>query len=284
MSEVIWDQTRLDIAVERRIGALHSNRTPAQIVNTTLYWIAVNTKNNMPSVEVGRIDAELAVTANPVYLPRVSKRGFTTWRLSKDKRRKYDAAKFGKNVSVTHGGKTAMVPLAVLIIQAQVNPFSRYNQLTGGRWQRDASPWKGKSRRAGQVAMYGAMKQLLASRHSSTHYLLSAWIPVIQALLPFTAQKSRPGSGRPLSDAPSFHESGEPRFAVVVAGGGLNVQGMIENATGTFGPNSQSQNAALFRYGGPPFAAAIDLEIAGLDKKTAELMAKDNLEFNELCN
>lgn len=281
MSEVIWDQTRLNIAVERRIRALHSNRTPAQIVNTTLYWIAVNTKNNMPSVEVGRIDAELAVTANPVYIKSGK-------RVTRDKRRKYENASFGKNIAHKSWWlgqqRVSQVNLAVLIIQAQVNPFSRYNQLTGGRWQRDASPWKGKSRQAGAVAMLGAMKQMLASRHSSTHYLLSAWIPVIQALLPFTAQKSRPGSGRPLSDAPSFHDSGEPRFAVVVAGGGLNVQGMIENATGTFGPNAQSQNAALFRYGGPPFVAAINLEIAGLDKKTAELLAKDNLEFNELCN
>jgi hypothetical protein len=279
MAEIFWNQAGLERAVVARIAALHSNRTPAQIVNTTLYWIAVNTKNAMMpgAVTIGRIDAELAVTANPVYIKSGK-------RLTRDKRRKYEKATFGPLGELAKNPKYADIPLIALIIQAQVNPASRYNQLTGGRWQRDESPWKGKDRQAGAAAMLGAMRRLLASRHSSTHYLLSAWIPVVQALLPYTAQKSRPGSGRPLSDAPSYHDSEMPRFTVVIAGAGLNVWGMIENATGTFGPNAESQNAALLKHGGPPFAAAIELEIAGLDKKTAELMAKDNAAFNQAVN
>ena len=64
----------------------------------------------------------------------------------------------------------AGVPLAALIINAQVNPGSNFNTLTGGVFQRGQSPFKGKSRAAGEQAMLEAMRRMLSARHSSSGF------------------------------------------------------------------------------------------------------------------
>lgn len=262
-----WDQSRLNAAIRERVKL--PGRTEAQIVNTAAYWVAVNAKNEMPFTTIARIDAELGVFIQP------SKK-----RYSRKNRVLGSSVNFMRRTS-----KTAIhpdVPLAALIINAQVNYQSVYNANTARRYYRTASPFKGVSRAAGRAAMRAAVNKLIRARHSSTKFLMSGWIGAIRALRPLSVQKFRFGQPPPMDDARSAGPV-DRSIAVPATEGAWNVTATIGNATGLSGVNAASHNRALLQYGAPALQRSLDMEERLMRKYIIEAYAKEDAKFNAMA-
>lgn len=272
--ETIWDQSRFDRAISARIALISSSRTPAQIVNTAAYWIAVNTKARTPFSTISTIDADLNVAVDLVK----TKGGK---RFLRGKKFQRENRSFGNLGNLAKLPQNEAVPLLALIINARANPGSKYNRLTGGRWALTASPFKGKYRAAGAQAMLGMMRRILAARHSSIKYLLSGEIPAIRTLAPLAVNKYRRGGASPSQDNASYYGSdGVVRGYAIPASEGFTVTATIANATGTIGKNQKAQNEALWKYVAPARQEAIDIEAELMESYVESAMAKGNAQFN----
>lgn len=273
--DVTWDQNRMNRAILARIALM--GRTAAEIVNTAAYWIAVNTKNAVPFSTIQRIDTDTNVAVDLVKTKR-GKRFL--------KGNKFQAANrsFGNLGNMAHLAQYAEVPLLALVINARVNPYSRYNRSTGGRYALTESPFKGKSRAEGAAAMLGAMCRVLAGRHSSIKYLLSGEIPAIRTLRPLAVNKYRAGVASPMSDFGSYHETNPVRGYAIPASEGFTTFAKIVNATGTIGRNQEAQNAALWRYVAPARERAIEIEAVLMEQYVTRAMAKGNQQFTAACS
>lgn len=223
-------------------AAQYTRRTMAQLVNTAAFEVALAAADAMPFVPQDRIDADLAV----ITLPVLGKRG-------KPLKRKKN---YGAGVSAIQ--RTAGVPLAVLIIQAQTNLLSRYSFMSHGAHARPHSPFYGVSRQAGQAAMAAAVSRLIKARHSSTKFLAQGFYSAAKDLKPYTVNKWRfGGGGRPASDVTRAKDFGSATPAV---DGGWAVFAVIENSIGMRGKNAANFNAALLLYGTGPLQRALDNE------------------------
>lgn len=245
-----WNQTVLDAAVRERVKLL--GRTPAQVVNTAAYWIAVNTKNDVPFADPGRINTDLAVATNPVILK---------------------SGAVGKRKKTTFGAGRGNAPLAALIIQARANPNYR------GPWK-GPSPFKGVSREEGARRMRQAMFRLLRARRSSSKFFRVGWVQAIRALKPFSVNRFRADSG-------SAFDRSERYFQFTELGRGTPAQegftafATIENLIGTHpSPLSDSQNAALHRLTIPSLERAMYREAALMNEYTMKALEADNQVFN----
>jgi hypothetical protein len=273
--EIKWDQSRLDRAIQARIALM--GRTAAQIANTAAYWIAVNTKAAVPFTTINRIDTDLNVAVDLVK----TKRGK---RFLRGKKFQVANRSFGAVGNLAKVEKYQAVPLLALIIQARVNPSSRYNQLTGGRYFMTFSPFKGKTRAAGAAAMLAEMRRVLAARHSSVKYLLSGEVPAIRALAPYAVNKYRRGGASPNADNSAYYDFGGPdRGYAIPAFEGFTTWAKIVNATGTIGENQKAQNDALWRYVAPARQQAIDIEATLMESYVEKAMAEGNKRFNVAC-
>lgn len=239
----------------------YTKRSLPEMVNTSAYWVAVNSKNNLPFVPVERIDAEMA----KITVPVIGKRG-------KPLKRK---TQYRGGMSPIQTSKEA--PLAVLIIQARANPSSNYNRLTNNRWLLTKSPFKGVSRTEGRAAMRQAEDKQIKSRRRSGKFLIVGWIPAIREMAKWTASKflksqPSPGEGRDAFYGGNFGQAtpaGYDRF---------NCNATIENDIGGQGQNAASYNQALMRYGIPATQAAVDRE--GIEQAKYALKKYDA----ELCD
>lgn len=236
----VVDHSKLTAGLEA--AAKYTRRSLAQMVNTAACEVAIGAKNGMPFVPMGRIDAELAV----ITVPRIGKRG-------KPLKTK---SNYAGGMSATQRNNSA--PLAVLIIQARSNRLSRYSFLTAGRYYSGRSPFYGVSRAQGAAAIAAAVSRMIKARHSSTHFLMSGWLPAIKRLLPLSANKWRRRSAGPPLDGHPFDESlGD---ATPAREGGFAVIAVIENLVGMDGKNAASFNMALIKYGTEPLQRAMDNE------------------------
>ena len=271
MMTATWDQSRFDAAIRERVN--YGKRTVPQIVVTSAYWVALNTKAFMPFVPISRIDAELNARLSPGLLK--------SGKPSKAKKRA------GEIVTVSAGGTVARnreVALAVLIVQASARAGSRYNALTGGRWARVSSPWKGKTRAAGARDMAATIARMIKSRHSTPHFLKTGWFPAIRTLLssPFIVNQYRRGAASP-SDDRGADRGGQDKGWATITGSDWATEVTIANAIGTRGANAKSQNEALWRHGAPALQRALDLEAAGMEQYVADHMAPGDRAFNAAC-
>lgn len=260
---VKWDQSRLDAALKARIAV--GRRTPAQVVNTAAFWIAVNTKNDMPFTTQERIDTELNVAVPLVKMK--------SGRFSRDKRRVKKV--FGAVGNLALNPKYAAVPLLALIIQARVgNPDAPFPLAQ--------SPWKGVSRAIGAQRMLAMMRRIFAARHSSTHFLQIGWNPAIRILRPLAISKFRRGG--PPTESSRF-EVGDPndKGSAIPAVETWNCFAMIENSIGTEGRNAVQVNAALWRHSLGPLQRAMDLEAKLMEQYTLAQMKPANDAFNAAC-
>jgi hypothetical protein len=259
MISVTIDSSGLNAAIAKALE--FSKRTPAQMCNTVALEVAIAAKNNTPFVPVSRIDTELDVIATPV----IGKR-----------------CKPLKNKKTFSGGATnGDVPLAVLIVQARANPSSIYNQRTNSRYAM-SSPFKGVSREAGRIAAAAAVHRMIASRHSSPHFLQAGWLEPIDLLRPFSVNKYRQSLVMPTGGQSNFSKFGDAKPAVA---GQLNTACTIENNIGYDGKNAASFNEALLKYGTEPLQRAVDNEgLKAMNYYWSKAGAEMEREFNKTAS
>ena len=264
------DTRRLTEAIRWRRDALKS-RSMREIVCTAALEVAIGARANMPYVEQSTIDSELGVFVTPPMNKRGSRAIYTR------KNRIYGSMR--QNLTQKPWLHTN-APLAALIVNAQVNYQSVYNARTNRRYYRAASPFKGKSPIAGRAAMSAAINRMIRSRHSSTHFLQSAWVDAIRALAPHSVNRGRarlagPGGGNP----GTWHN---PHGSAIITENNASVSVFIENAIGLEGPNAQNFNAALWLHGSAGLQAAIDAEAASMTRHILEQLAKDDAKANAI--
>lgn len=256
------DISGLQAAINERVKYL--GRTSAEVVNNAAFWVAYNTAKNTPFTSIGKITTELGVTVNPI----LGKRGRFLKVTKKNSRMEGKA----------FGSYRTEVPLAALIIQARSNRLSKYSFLTNGRYFSE-SPFKGKSRLDGAIAMEGAISRMIKARRSSIKFLASGWKKAVETLFSYKGRGSAPTAGM-FSTGTQFGDRGS---VIVAQEGGATVMAMISNNTGLEGKNAINVNRALWVYGLPPLQAAIDREEVQMLKYMIEKTKKQNEKFNAMC-
>jgi hypothetical protein len=232
------DTTGLNKGIALGVG--YSKRTPAQMCDTAAMVVAVETQKATPFTDQGLIDSQLFVDV----APKIGVRG---------KPLKGKFQKISKPGTAT--GANATLPLAVLIIQSRANPGSQYNLLTGGRFS-GPSPFKGLSRAAGAAAMRQAVHDMIAGRHSSTHFMKAGLSQVIKDLRPYSVLKySRRSLDNADVDGGDKLSKGTPATQ-----GSTNTFTTIESDIGLEGANAKANNEALWRVVAPRLQQAVDTE------------------------
>lgn len=216
-----------------------SKRKPGVAANTAAYFIAVDAQLRTNSVQIPTIDLELDVAVYQV----LGKRG------------KPLKGKRNRRFATTPSNSA---PLAALIIQASVNSSSKYNQLTGFKYYRTASPFKGVSRAAGAAAMAQAIHNLIAKRHGATSYLRAGWSKAIDILFPLSSSKYVRGIRGRASGV--FTYGADLGTAQPAPANSFLATCLIENDVGLTGKNAVSHNRALMEFGAPALQAAVDNE------------------------
>lgn len=232
----------------------HSRTEPAKNLNRAVYFVIRRAQQLTPRVMPGVMDSELGVLTQP----KIKRNG----QLSHDKKGR--GSKINVLGHITSGGGYA-APLAALIINARVlradisrsQPgMSKYNRITGMRYARLYSPFKGVSRRTGAAKMTAAITRMVRYRHSSSGFFRASWGAVMDAMLP-----GLPGFKSPKMDKPSPPGIGAASPAIP---GSTHVQCVIENRLGMEGNPilASARNRAAHRILGPALQQAIDLEFS----------------------
>jgi len=224
-------------------AAQYSKRTLPQIVNTSAYWIARNTMNSMPFVQIAQIDKEMGT----VVSAKIGVRG----KPLKNKKT-YSSSRM---VSVTSGGKTKLVPIAVLLVasMASKNPNKVRNIL-----KLTENPYKGVPRVMGRAFMKMLVDKLIKKKHSSIKFLLAGWVQAIRILAPLAVQKFTRSGGGSMVNAKNYY--GTDLGTAMPAQEGFTCTAEIVNYVGMAGSADKEYNDALLRYGTGPLQNAINRE------------------------
>lgn len=253
------DTSRLAAALKWRVEAIKSSRTMKQIVCSSALAVASRAMKRTPAVPISTIDRELNVFVGF----GIGKRG----QLLTSRRKR--VLHSGRQNTGSSAWLHTKAPLAALIINAQVNYQSVFNQRTNHRYYRIASPFKGKSRMAGRAAMTMAVTRFIRARHSSTHFLQAGWIQPIKNLIPHASRTITS-----VGDLPSKPGSSQlGRSAIFDQGARVSVT--IENSVGTEGVNPR-YNEALWRYGLPALQWAVNDETERTVRFIMDWIDKDN--------
>lgn len=256
MKVVTWDQSRFDAVLPCYIEEIKG--IPREEVPRAAYFVAINAEKNMPRVSIDRMDEELSVLINPVRLK--------SGKISRNKKRKYEAATFGGMGEKAYKPTLAAIPLAWLIISARANPSSRYNQLTGGAFKLDQHPLKGKKVSEFKTIMEGMARRMLMARHRSKAFFASAWLPAIRAIFPFIPAQFR------LAKFDRRGPDGELVYGQEKGGAVIDITGdrcvvTMENAIGVTGPNAEKRNEALWQHGAPALQQGFDQQARYMERK-----------------
>ena len=237
------DMTGLEAGIEA--ARKYSTRTLPQIVNTSLYWVAINARNDTKFVSPERIDKDFGT------LVTVAK-----FKSGKEKSRKryQNINRSSTREIMTESGD--MIPRAVAVVMARARPGSKYNDTTASRWLLSKSPFKGVSRAAGAAAMRGFESRMLGARHSSSKYHLAGWLPEISILYPFSVQKFGVGQARGDHHGKINFKLGNATPAVE----GLQCSASIENSVGMVSTTGQKANESLVLYNTTVLQRAVDVE------------------------
>ncbi len=260
---VIVSTDRLNAAIKLRLE--WGKRTLPQICNTSAYYVARNAAGGTPFTSIDWMDTELGTI-------RVSEKTGKTLKGTKGKGALRGAA-MGK-----YQDKTT---LAKLIILARANIVglnkgsgtgSFYNQSTNNRYALNKDDLKGKG------TILGMISRMIKSRHSSSKFLRSGWVPAIKTLEPYAFKR---GGAAPV-EAKTF-KFGNRGSATPAVNGSWEVSCMIENATGLEGKNAANFNQALLLHGIGPLQAAIAQEEAGMVAWMETHQKPANDVFNAMC-
>ncbi len=255
---VIVSTDRLNAAIKLRLE--WGKRTLPQIVNSSAYYIARNTAAGTPFTSIDRMDTELGTI-------RVSEKTGKTLKGTTGK---------GALRGSAMGREQTETTLAKLIILARANLLSKkpskYNISTNFRYALNKDDLKGKG------TILGMISRMIKSRHSSSKFLRSGWVPAIQTLEPYAFKR---GGAAPV-EAKTF-KFGNRGSATPAVSGSWEVSCMIENATGLEGKNAANFNQALLLHGIGPLQAAIAQEEAGMVHFMETHQKAANAEFNAMC-
>lgn len=258
MSNLVKVKLRLknaNLANSMRMLAQRTNKLPSVIVNRAAMSIAIKAKNTMPVTLPTQIDTALNASVTPMLSTRGPRKGLPL------KSGKVKINSFGRVGKGAHPN----VPLAVLIINAQVRSGSNFNNITGHIFQRFASPFKGVTRKRGGARMLAAMKRLLSSRRqSSGYYRLCAH--VVQEMFRAALGKTAPVIG-PRSE-PGFEAlpgTGKVSRNIGKLAGGTPAYGSGISARASFWvtateSDSKGARGGLDRVARPVWQAAVDAE------------------------
>lgn len=252
----------------------HSRETPTENLHRAVYFVVLEASAATPVVSMGKIDAELQVTTSPAVLK--------SGKLSRNKKRQREVVTARSHKLAKGHQGPRFVPLAALIIQAQVlrvdttssQPgMSRFNRMTGMRWARLQSPFKGVSRRTGANKMRQAISRLTKARHSSSGFFKASWrmlLVLIGQHTPAGFRTVQPGKGGRSMDPAIANFTpavpGKPTCSCTIE----NRMGM----RGTYPALDERRNIAAHRILAPALARAIEVEF---QKKMVSL-AKRNWE------
>lgn len=235
------DATGLNCGIA--LAQQYSKRAPAEGCNFVAKEVAFGAFKNTPVTGAARVDADMQKIASP----KIGKRGGII---------KGNQLRSGNLKKVNRKGKITMVPLAVLIIQASVSPGSRYNDLTGSRYARTQSPFKGVSREAGRAAMAAAENQMIKGRRrSASGFIRAGWLKAMKILKSLSPSKY--GGNSRIPSGQNVEALGD---VIPAKSGKTETFCQIENDVGLAGKNSASHNRALQKYGAPALQAAMDRE------------------------
>ncbi len=233
----------------REVWNAHSKRSAPENLNRAVYFVVDRAQDLTKFVSQGTIDTKLNVSTSA----KVTKSGNLVTKGRTILPHNYNFA----------AGKT-MVPLAALIVQAQVlrvdtkgsQPgMSRINRSTGMRYARMSSPWRGVSRRTGATRMLAAVSRMVKAGHSSTHFFQASWRNIKRMLLPHMGKGYGVRGGPALDNELSIATPAIPGSSIATC--------IIENKLGEFGKNpalDASRTIAANRILGGALQKAIDIE------------------------
>ena len=183
------------------------------------------------------------------------------------------------------------------IILARMNPDSDYNAETGGRWAmtrpdfnvsgigragRGSSYFmlKQRDKRAMWDFINNALERMRSARHSSTHYLQSAWVPAIRQGIANENYRYNPAFGtRKQATANPSTLIDSKNLDPEHFGGGLTIElsgdSCVVTGENLAGENEGRSNAvlaakhraALIEYGLPALQLAIEFEVFTLNRE-----------------
>ena len=228
----------------------------------TAFYAAVKTQAYTPYVELGTIDRELETTVQ-----------------------------VGKSA-------TNHMTLGQAIVLARMNPTSKYNRVTGGRWALPRPPLDANkfekaygdasmARKTFWEIVNNAAERQRKARRSSTHFLQSGWKGVFKKIKALGLRGSKSASQSIRAQNNSLNTMSTSKVdslgAVQRAGMGTSSQWIrIENLIGTDGgPLAAEHNAASLAYGIPALQRGVDEQAQDmrthyLPKVGAELAAEWN--------
>ena len=240
--------------IVRRAGRF-SRRLPAEVANTTVFFVSRSWSRNMHRASTSSIDAELRTVASP----RLLKSG----RVSRAKNpRKVFAGGINAKYSTT-------VDLATLIVLARANltkqgratGISGYNARTSNRYAMAAAELAGKH--GGWKTKLAALAhKLIATRHKSTAFLASSVKGIIAGLEPFVPAKYRRGADSPGEVRNAGLDKGHAEAAKPDQAQAQALISLDVGTAGTPGNLLPRLNEAMFRFGGPALQAAVNDEAA----------------------
>lgn len=256
-----------DLSNSLRMLAAKSTRTSAYLANKACMSIAIKARDMMPVVAPSKMDEELnaAVATDLVRLK--------SGRFSKSKKNRGFA--FGPVGKGAHPD----VPLLALIINAQANPGSNFNKITGGVFARDHSPFKGLTRAAGAEAMRMTMRRVLAARHSSSAFF-KACAGVVRFIFSDSI-RNVPVAGlvSEVSEGAALTGTGPISGNVNRLAGGTVATGVSDQARATFWvattePDTKgTPGGALYRIAQPVWQAAVDAEAEAIKNHALDMFS-----------
>lgn len=247
-----------DVSAALRLLRAKSSRLPSYLVNKAVFSIAIRADRKMPKVLPSQIETELNASVG-TNLVKVK----SGTRYSKDKKhRSYFFGPVGEGVHPS-------VPLAALIIQAQVNPNSNFNQRTGNVFQRAMSPFKGRSRAAGIAEMTNAILRMLSARKSSSGFF-QVCAKVVQQIFRPALSSNSTISNAAMTGVAAVVGGGNLSASIGRLAGGTVASGIRDDARASFWvattePDTKGKpGGAIFTVAQPVWQRAVDDEAASM--------------------
>ena len=256
------DTSRLSAAI--KIRARMMDREMVDIVNTSAYYISLNTYIVTDRTTPATIDAGLEVSITTHSLTK-------TGRKSKSKKAILKSALKGT-------GTNQDALLAVLIIQARISHKSSQRS----RYWLNRSEFVTGNRAQNQRAIAEEVSKMIKTRRRSSGFLASGWLKAIAELSPHAIKRggiSGVVRSEGIGTSPALR--GEVEIAVGKSGG--RFRAVIGNLTG-LDADQRGANDALWNYSAPALQAAIDTESAGMEAWIEKHLDPSLRQFNTLVN
>ena len=264
---------KLQAAVNERVGwTSKSKRTPAQIVNTSLFWVALNAQKYTPKADPEKIITELNVDVKYVIDKRTNRA---------KPARKGDKFLYKGGDYDFISPQNLTTPLLKLIVLARANlshqgrqtGTSRYNEITGGRWFLTKDQLKGGNAKIELIA-----EGMVSARRSSSSFYKAGWKPAMDILRPYKGSGGSRGSSS--GERFAYNKDSQRLGTAVPAQEAWQCSGMIENHVGLHGgPLGPRQMANLIYYGSEPLAKALADEERLMVEQMAKWQADEDEKF-----